>query len=77
MNLILQNTGGSYKILHISDLHLDLEYEEGTDSQCDRPLCCRNWPAADESSPRKESSLDKMVSRVFANADDPNFDLKK
>ena len=29
------------KILHISDIHLDFSYKEGTNSKCDEPLCCR------------------------------------
>ncbi|CDW88675.1 ser thr protein phosphatase family protein [Stylonychia lemnae] len=30
------------KFLHISDLHLDLFYEEGTISDCGQSYCCRN-----------------------------------
>lgn len=29
------------RILHISDLHLDLYYQEGTNADCGLPLCCR------------------------------------
>ncbi|KAB0799106.1 hypothetical protein PPYR_06986 [Photinus pyralis] len=29
------------KILQISDSHLDLEYVEGSNANCDEPLCCR------------------------------------
>ena len=29
------------KVLHITDLHLDFEYKEGTNVHCDEPLCCR------------------------------------
>ena len=29
------------KVLHISDLHTDLEYKEGSDAVCDHPICCR------------------------------------
>ena len=35
------------KILHLSDIHLDLEYTEGLNAKCGEPLCCRppNNPA--------------------------------
>ena len=29
-------------ILHLTDIHLDLDYLSGSDSKCDEPLCCRN-----------------------------------
>mmetsp|Transcript_1229 Transcript_1229/g.1109 ORF Transcript_1229/g.1109 Transcript_1229/m.1109 type:complete len:164 (+) Transcript_1229:168-659(+) len=31
----------TYTILHISDIHLDLNYTEGTDAFCNEPYCCR------------------------------------
>lgn len=30
-----------YKVVHISDTHIDLGYQEGSISNCDEPLCCR------------------------------------
>ena len=35
------------KILHLSDIHIDLEYTEGLNAECGEPLCCRppNKPA--------------------------------
>jgi len=39
-------TRGKVKILHVTDLHVDDEYEEGSDVNCPYPLCCRktsNW----------------------------------
>ncbi|KAK4887019.1 hypothetical protein RN001_003290 [Aquatica leii] len=33
----------SLKVLQISDTHLDLEYAEGSNANCDEPLCCRNY----------------------------------
>ena len=29
------------KILHLSDIHIDLEYTEGLNANCEDPLCCR------------------------------------
>jgi sphingomyelin phosphodiesterase len=29
------------KILHISDLHVDPLYSEGSESVCDKPICCQ------------------------------------
>lgn len=33
----------SYKFGHMSDLHIDVFYQEGTNSNCGLPLCCRSW----------------------------------
>nr|CAB3266404.1 sphingomyelin phosphodiesterase 1 [Phallusia mammillata] len=33
--------GSPLKVLHISDLHIDLMYEPGSAINCDDPLCCR------------------------------------
>ena len=30
-----------YKILHITDIHLDMDYVPYTDSECGTPYCCR------------------------------------
>lgn len=70
---------GNLKILHISDLHLDSEYAEGSDADCDFPLCCRNWEEArDDASEgnKTKSSIDLIAARVMADADDPNMDTK-
>jgi len=32
----------SYKFAHMSDIHIDMFYKEGTQSDCDYPVCCRN-----------------------------------
>ncbi len=29
-------------MLHISDVHTDLRYKEGTNAQCGYPNCCRD-----------------------------------
>ena len=29
------------KVLHVSDIHTDLEYKEGSLSNCNEPICCR------------------------------------
>lgn len=31
----------SFKVLQISDLHIDLEYRENSNAVCNEPLCCR------------------------------------
>ncbi|XP_031785988.1 sphingomyelin phosphodiesterase isoform X5 [Nasonia vitripennis] len=37
----------NFKVLHISDTHYDPYYQEGTNAECNEPLCCRltNGPA--------------------------------
>lgn len=30
----------TYRVLHLSDPHVDIEYLEGSNAQCDEPLCC-------------------------------------
>ena len=30
------------RILHISDIHIDFEYQPGSIANCGQPLCCRN-----------------------------------
>uniref|UniRef100_A0A0A9Z5H7 Sphingomyelin phosphodiesterase n=1 Tax=Lygus hesperus TaxID=30085 RepID=A0A0A9Z5H7_LYGHE len=37
----------TFKVLHISDTHYDPYYQEGTNAECNEPLCCRltNGPA--------------------------------
>ena len=32
----------NFKVLHISDTHIDLNYKETSDAVCGEPLCCRN-----------------------------------
>lgn len=43
----LQPNSASFKVLHLSDTHFDPYYEEGTNAECNEPLCCRltNGPA--------------------------------
>ena len=31
----------TYKMLHITDIHIDFDYSENTSSVCNKPLCCR------------------------------------
>lgn len=38
----LPNEGSSYKILHLSDIHLDLSYKIGASADCGMPMCCMN-----------------------------------
>lgn len=32
-----------FKVLQISDTHYDLDYVEGSVSNCEEPLCCRTY----------------------------------
>ncbi|XP_071442023.1 sphingomyelin phosphodiesterase-like isoform X1 [Hetaerina americana] len=34
-------TTPTFKVLHLSDTHFDPYYEEGTNAECNEPLCCR------------------------------------
>lgn len=45
--LTLQPGSTSFKVLQLSDTHFDPYYEEGTNAECNEPLCCRltNGPA--------------------------------
>ena len=35
-------TNKTYKLLHLSDIHIDLQYVPGSESHCNEILCCRN-----------------------------------
>lgn len=35
------------QIVHISDIHVDLSYEEGASYNCTKNICCRPYTAAD------------------------------
>ena len=37
-----QEDAPKYKILHLSDIHLDLSYQIGANSDCGKPMCCMN-----------------------------------
>lgn len=40
------------KLLHISDIHTDIEYKEGSNASCGYPLCCREEsPTGDKFTP--------------------------
>lgn len=43
----------TYKVLHITDLHTDFVYEEGSLGRCDDFVCCRKYNGK---SPRKEDA---------------------
>jgi sphingomyelin phosphodiesterase len=47
------------KVLHMSDHHLDFEYEAGTNANCDEPVCCR---AFDPNPPTPEDAAGKFGS---------------
>ena len=37
-----ENGSATYKILHLSDVHLDLGYKVGATTDCGQPMCCSN-----------------------------------
>ena len=37
-----KNDEDYYKVLQVTDIHLDMEYKEGTVANCNLPLCCRD-----------------------------------
>jgi len=40
-NIPVPTKKSSYKILHLTDPHIDLEYKIGANAACNEPLCCR------------------------------------
>ncbi|KAM6503440.1 Metallo-dependent phosphatase-like protein [Amanita muscaria] len=45
-----QSTGKApFQVAHFSDVHIDHSYAPGADSQCSKPICCRNY--ADKTGP--------------------------
>ncbi|KAH7318455.1 Metallo-dependent phosphatase-like protein [Stachybotrys elegans] len=36
------------KVVHFSDVHIDPQYTEGTNTHCGKPICCRPYTDADE-----------------------------
>ncbi|BGP20186.1 hypothetical protein JCM10213v2_008321 [Rhodosporidiobolus nylandii] len=36
---------GTFKVVHISDSHVDREYVAGTEANCTKVICCRNYDA--------------------------------
>ena len=37
-----QTNRQTLKVLHITDVHIDVNYKEGTNAVCNQPLCCRS-----------------------------------
>jgi sphingomyelin phosphodiesterase len=35
------------QVVHFSDIHIDLDYETGSNYNCTKPICCRPYTAAD------------------------------
>jgi sphingomyelin phosphodiesterase len=35
------------QVVHFSDIHIDLQYETGSNYNCTKPICCRPYTAAD------------------------------
>jgi len=63
---------GDLQILHITDLHLDLEYSEGAVADCDELLCCRQSSAA-----ANVSAVAALSASVINDADDPDVDVNR
>ncbi|KAF7325782.1 Sphingomyelin phosphodiesterase [Mycena kentingensis (nom. inval.)] len=42
----------TFQVVHFSDVHIDREYEAGTDADCKKPICCRNF--ADQAKPPRD-----------------------
>jgi sphingomyelin phosphodiesterase len=40
------------RILHLTDIHIDFEYQEGSIANCNEPLCCRNSSKPSKAAPR-------------------------
>ncbi|VVT53665.1 uncharacterized protein SAPINGB_P003688 [Magnusiomyces paraingens] len=36
-------SGETFNVVHISDFHVDLDYETGTESNCTQSMCCNEW----------------------------------
>ena len=43
INFVFQPGSPVYKILHLSDVHIDGQYAENTSTKCGEPLCCREY----------------------------------
>ncbi|RDB27900.1 putative sphingomyelin phosphodiesterase asm-3 [Hypsizygus marmoreus] len=41
--------GPTFQVSHFSDVHIDREYAPGSDVNCTKPICCRNY--ADDTAP--------------------------
>lgn len=35
-------TSANFSVLHLADLHIDLEYKPGANADCPKPICCRD-----------------------------------
>ncbi|KAK7054337.1 hypothetical protein VNI00_003531 [Paramarasmius palmivorus] len=42
-NTCLRKRREPFQIVHISDVHIDREYTVGSEANCTKPLCCRNF----------------------------------
>ena len=50
------------KVMHISDLHVDLFYTAGSESKCNEPTCCRS-----------NSTASKQTSEIMAEINSGNY----
>ena len=44
----INETGKRLRMLQITDLHLDPKFKEGHSTECNKPICCRQAPTADQ-----------------------------
>ena len=54
-----QQDSPTVRILHLSDLHIDFQYQPGSHADCLDPLCCRNisTPKPNSNAPGKKIIL--------------------
>jgi len=61
----------TFQLLHVSDIHTDIEYKEGSNSNCGYPLCCR------DESPKTEKFTPAGKWGSYADCDIPNETFKQ
>lgn len=42
-------SGETFNVIHISDFHVDLDYEIGTEAKCSQNMCCNSWKFNEDS----------------------------
>ncbi|KAJ4490159.1 sphingomyelin phosphodiesterase [Lentinula aciculospora] len=73
----------SFQVVHISDVHIDREYTVGSEANCTKNICCRNFadeagdPITDPAQPFGNSKCDSPVSLADSMLDAVNsFDAE-
>ncbi|KAJ7185414.1 sphingomyelin phosphodiesterase [Mycena filopes] len=66
----ISSTGRTpFQVVHFSDVHIDREYVAGSDANCKKPICCRNFansavPPSQPAGPFGSHSCDSPVALV-------------